>query len=96
MPKVQQTFTNRTRHPVFIYVEITPDCYKLQPDDRLTIIDEVPDGAALAEIDFVNNEELTIWPVSNEPEVLVNGKSAEGLSWNWGGETGPSRWKRFP
>ena len=108
MPKFQLTFTNRAQHPIFIYVEITPDCYKLRPGDQLTIIDDVPEGAKFPEVDFGSEEELTIWPAwcinpqagiggsIAEPEILVNGKSAEGLSWNWDREAGPSRWKNFP
>ena len=89
MPKVQQTFVNRAEHPVFIYVEVVPDCYKLQPGDRLTIVDDAPEGAALSEISFLSREELHVWPVDCAHEVLVNGKSAEGLSWNFDPEAGP-------
>ena len=113
MPKIQLTFTNRAEHPIFIYVEMTPDCYKLQSGDQLTIIDDVPVGSKFPEIDFASKEELTIWPACctnphrvigrstpepeiAEPEVLVNGKSAKGLSWNWDREAGPGRWKNFP
>jgi hypothetical protein len=84
MPKGQQTFANRTEHPIYISIEITPDCYKLEPDDRLTIIYDVPTGIDALEVHFINNEELVLWPGTTvEPEVLINGKSAEGLSWNF-------------
>lgn len=84
MPKAQQTFANRTEHPIYISIEITPDCYKLEPRDRLTIIYDVLDGIDALEVHFINKEELVIWPaMTAKPQVLINGKCAEGLSWNF-------------
>ena len=81
MPKVQQTFVNRAKRPVFIYVEYEPELYKLQPGDRLTLIENVPEGKDMAEISFVSRDELSITPGGDplEVEVLLNGK--EGMSW---------------
>jgi hypothetical protein len=69
-------------------VEIVPDCYKLEPGDRLTVIYEALDGIDSLEVNFLNEQELVIWPGGTsdrggifELEVLINGKSAEGLSW---------------
>jgi len=71
-------------HPIYISIEIAPDCYKLEPGDRLTIIYEVPEGIDALEVHFINKEELVIWPaMATKPDVLINGKSAEGLSWNF-------------
>jgi hypothetical protein len=84
MLKAQQTFTNSTQHPIYISIEITPDCYKLEPGDRLTIIYDVPTSGDALEVHFINQEELVLWPGTTVmPEVLINGKSAEGLSWNF-------------
>jgi hypothetical protein len=60
MLKAQQTFTNRTQHPIYISIEITPDCYKLEPDDRLTIIYDVPTGGDALEVQFINREGLSL------------------------------------
>jgi hypothetical protein len=56
MPKAQQTFANRTEHPIYISIEITPDCNKLEPCDHLTIIYEVLEGIDALEVHLINKE----------------------------------------
>ena len=83
MPKAKQTFANRTEHPIYISIEITSDCYKLEPSDRLTIIYEILDDVDALEIHFINKEELVIWPaMTTKPEVLINGNRDASDTWN--------------
>ena len=87
MVKAQQTFVNRAKHPIYVSIEPICDCYKLQPEDRLTVIYFVPSAGDALEVYFLSQEELLIDPNVNIPysEVLVNGRSAEDLSWNFEG-----------
>lgn len=83
MSRARQTFVNRTARPIYISVEVNPECYKLEPEDRLTLIYKVPWRGDALQVDFVNAEELVIWPNGAEPTVLINGESAAGRSWNF-------------
>ena len=79
----RQTFENSVDYPIYIYIEPWPDCYKLEPGDRLTVSCYVPrEGDALV-VHFVNENELVVWPTDLDVKVLFNGQSAEGRSWNF-------------
>ncbi len=85
MKKGRQTITNDRDVPIYVYIEPTPECYELEPGEKLTLIFEIPqDGEALS-VNLFNERELTIYPEGQleEPEVLINGTSAEGRSWTF-------------
>ena len=82
MTRAQQVIVNRKDGPIYVSVEMAPDCYELEPGDRLTLIYDVPlEGEAL-EIEFINERELVVWP-RGETTVLINGQSAKGRSWKF-------------
>ncbi len=83
MRTAQQTFHNRTEWPIYISVEVTPECYELEPGETLTIIYQVTRTGDALQVDVINERELVIWPNGEEPTILINGASAEGRSWNF-------------
>ncbi len=64
-------------------VEVTPECYELEPGETLTIIYQVTRTGDALQVDVINERELVIWPNGEEPTILINGASAEGRSWNF-------------
>ena len=84
MPKAQQTIVNRKDGPIYVSIEVTPECYELEPGDRLTLTYGVPERGDALEIAFINDRALVVWPMGQgEPSVLINGESAEGCSWQF-------------
>ena len=69
--------------PIYVSIEVTPECYELEPGDRLTLVYTVPDQGDALIVEFINDRELVIWPHGDEPTVLINGESAEGRSWEF-------------
>jgi hypothetical protein len=85
MARTQQTFENKKDEPIYISIEPWPDCFELEPGDRLTLAyDAVETGDAL-EVNFINERELVVWPngAIDKLQVWFNGGSAEGRSWNF-------------
>lgn len=85
MPFAQQTFVNEQDEPIYISIEPVPECYELEPGDRLTLVYEVPERGDVLNVHFADGRELIIWPATliPQPVVLINGVSAEGRSWNF-------------
>lgn len=83
MPFAQQSFVNRQDGPIYISIEPIPECYELEPGERLTLIYELPERGDALDIQFINARELVIWPTKAlpDPVVLIDGLSAEGRSW---------------
>ena len=81
----RQTITNDRDVPIYVSIEPTPECYELEPGEKLTLIFQVPEDGDALEVNFINERELVIWPGGQleEPEVLINGVSAEGRSWTF-------------
>jgi hypothetical protein len=81
----RQTITNDRSVPIYVSVEPTPECYELEPGEKLTLIFQVPEYGDALEVHFINERELVVWPGEqlDEPEVLINGTSAEGRSWTF-------------
>ena len=81
----RQTITNDRDVPIYVSIEQTPECYELEPGEKLTLIFQVPNDGNALEINFINERELVIWPGGqlDEPEVLINGTSAEMRSWTF-------------
>lgn len=82
MNLARQTITNNRDTPIYISIEPTPDCYELEPGDTLTLKYHVPDAGEAFTM-FVIEEGLSILPLGDEPEVLINGMPGQGRSWNF-------------
>jgi len=86
MPRVQQTFANVKDTPIYISVEMRPDCFELEPGDKLTLIWDGPETGDISQVNFVNERELVIWPEGPgwaEVEYLINGAPAADRSWDF-------------
>jgi hypothetical protein len=81
----RQTITNDSDVPIYVSIEPTPECYELDPGEKLTLIFQIPENGDALEMSFVNERDFVIWPGRHldEPEVLINGSSAEGRSWTF-------------
>jgi hypothetical protein len=81
----RQTITNDRDVPIYVSIEPTPECYELDPGEKLTLIFQVPKVGNALEMHFINEREIVVWPGGqfDEPEVLINGASAEGRSWSF-------------
>ena len=85
MAQMQQTFVNKRDGPIYISVEPWPECFELEPGDRLTLIwDARPTGES-AQVDFINERELVVHPEGalDELQFLINGKPAREKSWDF-------------
>ena len=85
MPRTQQSFVNTKDGPIYVSVEPWPECFELEPHDKLTLIFDAPETGNAILIHFVSDRELVVWPewVSGEVTMLINGESAEGRSWKF-------------
>ncbi|WP_261292630.1 hypothetical protein [Sphingomonas hylomeconis] len=85
MPTSQHTIVNKQDGPIYISTEPWPECYELEPGDRLTLSYGLPQSGDALEVQFINERELVLWPTELDPEpvVLINDASAEGRSWKF-------------
>ncbi|QNQ10031.1 hypothetical protein [Sphingomonas alpina] len=83
MAQTQQSFVNKKDGPIYISVEIWPECFELEPGDKLTLIWDAPDKEDAAQVDFVNDRELVVWPNGeiDDMQFLINGEPAGDRSW---------------
>jgi len=82
MPKQRQTFVNDQQVPIYISIEPVPDCFELEPGDRLTLIADRPPTGFTPQVNFINGTELVIWPEADY-EVLINDEPAKDRSWKF-------------
>jgi hypothetical protein len=68
-----------------VSVEPWPECFELEAGDKLTLIWDATNDGAAAQIDFINERELVIWPNGDidDMKFLINGEDAEGRSWTF-------------
>ena len=85
MARTQQTFINDKDSPIYISVEIWPECFELEPGDRLTLIWNAAEDRDAAQINFINERELVVWPEGDidEMEFLINDQPARDRSWDF-------------
>ena len=85
MPTSQHTIVNKQDGPIYISIEPWPECYELEPGDRLTLTYGLPQSGDALQVQFSNERELVLWPTELDPEpvVLINDASAEGRSWKF-------------
>ena len=85
MAKVQQSFQNNTDSPIYVSVEPWPECFELEPGEKLTLVWDAPESGDVAQIDFINERELVVWPNGeiDDLKFLIDGKEAEARSWTF-------------
>ena len=85
MARTQQTFTNAQDGPIYVSVEPWPECFELEPGDKLTLIFDAAETGDAVLVQFVNESELVTWPncVNGDVQMLLNGEDAEGKSWSF-------------
>jgi hypothetical protein len=84
MARTQQTFVNSQDGPIYVSIEPWPECFELEPGDRLTLIWDAPDAGEAVEIDFINARELVVCPNgSADLRILFNDGPSEGRSWKF-------------
>jgi hypothetical protein len=85
MARTQQTFVNDRDTPIYVSVEPWPECFELEPQDKLTLIWNAPERGDAVQVNFINEHELVVWPNGNLDDfvILFNGGSPEGRSWTF-------------
>ncbi len=85
MARTQQVFVNEKDSPIYISVEPWPECFELEPGDKLTLIWTAPDGQETADIRFCTDRELVVWPAGplTDIQYLINGEPAAHRSWHF-------------
>jgi hypothetical protein len=85
MPRTQQTFENKKDAPIYVSVEPWPECFELEPGDKLTLTWTADETGDAVQVDFLNERELVVWPTGDldDLEILFNGGSSEGRSWTF-------------
>jgi hypothetical protein len=85
MARTQQTFENKKDAPIYITIEPWPDCFELEPGDRLTLIYDAAETGDALSVDLFNEQEVVVWPngAIDDLQILFNGGPSDGLSWNF-------------
>jgi len=83
MAQTKQTFGNDKDGPIYVSIEPWPECFELEPGDRLTLIWETPDAGDVMETYFINDNELVVWPNVGEVQYLINDEPAQDRSWKF-------------
>ena len=85
MARTQQTFENDKDGPIYVSVEPWPECFELEPQDKLTLIWNSPETGDAVQVNFINERELVVWPNGDLDDlvILFNGGPSEGKSWKF-------------
>ena len=85
MARTQQTFENGKHGPIYVSVEPWPECFELEPGDKLTLIWSAPEAGDAVQVDFIDDHELVVSPEGDLDDlvILFNGGSSEGRSWSF-------------
>ena len=85
MASTQQTFRNDKDGPIYVSVEPWPECFELEPGDKLTLIWDAPTSGDAIRVDFINERELVVWPNGAIDDIvyLFNGELGEDRSWTF-------------
>lgn len=85
MAEIQQTFLNGKDGPIYVSVEPWPECFELEPGEKLTLVWNGPATGDTVQIDFINERELVVWPNGEVDTIkyLINGEDAEARSWTF-------------
>jgi hypothetical protein len=85
MVRTQQTFTNSRNSPIYVSVEPWPQCFELEPGDKLTLVWEASTTGDAMQVDFINERELVVWPngAIDDIDYLFNGEPGIDRSWTF-------------
>ena len=85
MARTQQTIENEKDGPIYVSVEPWPECFELEPGDKLTLIWDAAEAGDAVQVNFINERELVVWPNGELDDlvILFNGGSSEGRSWTF-------------
>ena len=85
MAQTQQSFENGQGGPVYVSVEPWPECFELEPGDKLTLIWDAAEAGDAVQVASTNERELVVWPNGDLDNlvILFNGGSSEGRSWTF-------------
>lgn len=85
MAQTQHTFKNQKDGPIYISVEPWPECFELEPGDKLTLKWEADATGDVMQIDFINDRELVVWPNGSIDDIQFwfNGEPGEDRSWTF-------------
>ena len=83
MARTQQTFENNSDGPIYVSVEPWPECFELEPQDKLTLIWNAADVGDAMQVKVIDEREIVVWPNGNLEDlvILFNGGSSAGRSW---------------
>jgi hypothetical protein len=83
MARTQQTFRNGRDRPIYVSVEPWPECFELEAGDELTLIWNAPETGDAAQVHFLNDRELIVYPDGDIADIVIlfNGGPSEGRSW---------------
>ncbi|HYD14483.1 MAG TPA: hypothetical protein VEC11_16675 [Allosphingosinicella sp.] len=85
MARTQQTFENDRDDPIYVSVEPWPECFELEPGDKLTLIWNAPATGDASQVNFINERELVVWPNGDIDKIVIlfNGGPSDGRSWKF-------------
>jgi hypothetical protein len=83
--RTQQSFTNEKDGQVYVSVEPWPECFELEPGDKLTLIWNAPEEGDAMLVNFVNERELVVWPNGDLADIVIlfNDGPSDGRSWKF-------------
>jgi hypothetical protein len=85
VPRTQQTFENAQYRPIYVSVEPWPECFELEAGDKLTLSWDAPENGDSAQVNFLNERELVVWPNGDLDDLIIlfNDGPSEGRSWTF-------------
>jgi len=83
--RTRQTFKNDRDVPIYVSVEPWPECFELEPGERLSLIWDAVENDEAAEVNFIAEREFVVWPNGNIDRIqfLIDGEDAEARSWRF-------------
>ena len=69
MARTRQTFVNNRDREIYVSAEPWPECFELELGEELTLIWDAPDSGDAAQIHFINENELVVWPNGKTDEL---------------------------
>jgi hypothetical protein len=85
MARIQQSFENDKDGPIYVLVEPWPECFELEPQDKLTLLWNAPETGDSVQVNIINDRELVVCPNGDLDDlvILFNGGSSEDRSWTF-------------
>lgn len=85
MARTQQTFVNDKDKPIYVSVEIWPECFELEPGEKLTLVWNAAENGDTCQVSFIKDNELVVYPEGDIDgmQFLINGEAARDRSWKF-------------